>query len=196
MKKILMLAVATAALSTASFAATMTVSCGQVQYDKNQVLSSATPSATISCPSFAVAVAPATVGALPGQVVFNSVSLLYLLDNSTVIGNTYNATLAFTSGIGNVSYTASQAGYSYGDPGSGANISTGPTPFSNVTSGGFSVTTNTPVVNSGNLPGSSYSFAVTYDYSVVPSGVPEPSTVALIGAGLVGLASVARRRRS
>jgi len=40
--------------------------------------------------------------------------------------------------------------------------------------------------------------AVVYTYDTIPTNgeVPEPSTVALIGAGLVGVAAAARRRRS
>ncbi len=193
MKKILLMAVATVAMSLSSFGATLTVSCGANVYGSTGTLLAGT--ATRTCPNFAVAA---------GDQLTN-VTLNYFVDysyspsDSPAISVTVNfnpsGTNIFTNDTVNVTQTGlgtSKNPLSSPNSGSQTLVLNGPSTYA-----GASVLV-TPGAISGPLESFTTSITATYTYNTIPvqGAVPEPTTVALIGAGLVGLASVARRRRS
>lgn len=178
MKKILMLAVATVALSTASFAATLTSSCSQAS------ASVATGQATSNCAAFPL---------LPAGSTINSIMFAYGPDYTynvvTPSGTESLSITAFSNVAGVTNFSLSN--FVRGNP-LPSPLSVGTFNLATLQSP-YNVTYN--FTGTGTVTAATFQGGVTLNYNLPASGVPEPSTVALIGAGLVGIASIARRRR-
>ena len=199
MKKILMLAVAAAAFSTASFAASVTIGCTIATGDASGNPATVTPSAAALqsvCPSFSIAAGSITN--VDFFVLTGFTGNGFANDTLTITGTysptsgtfTLNPVVCATTGTGNVSSTTCGAG--------NTTITSRTDGLGGSTIGGTSFNLTYGVSGDAGLPfagSTSGQAVVTFTYNVPQSGVPEPSTVALIGAGLVGVASIARRRR-
>lgn len=182
MKKILMAAALLSLASLSSFGAQMISSCS------NSPLSIA-PAANVangnlSCAAFSVLPAGSTITGYTFQYgvdftvdQFNAAnpSVTFSFNNpGTALDVTNVLTTVGSTGIvtvGPVGTTGSDASY-----------------LAAITSAFTSTTSN-------NITNVTINGRFILDYNLPQSGVPEPSTVALIGAGLVGVASIARRRR-
>lgn len=194
MKKFLLLAVATLAMSLSSFGATLVVSCGGATYDRSGAVIGGSNIAV--CPNFNVA----------DGFQLTNVTLQYFVDysfagpgtppNSISVNFDVTPNATFT----NDPITVSQSGNG-SSPGavSASGVSNlvlvGPATYTGATVN-LSIQ-SISLATIGTVSGNASVFA-TYTYDAVPppsTGVPEPTTVGLIGAGLVGLAAAARRRR-
>lgn len=183
MKKILMASVLLSLASLSTFGAQMISSCS------NSPLSIApsgnTANGNLTCAAFSLLPAGSTITGYTFQYgvdftvdQFNAAnpSITFSFNNPgtaldvTNITSTVGSTGIVT--VGPVATTGSDASY-----------------FSPITSAFTSTTTS-------NITNVTVNGRFLLDYNLPQSGVPEPSTVALIGAGLVGVASIARRRRS
>jgi hypothetical protein len=193
MKKILFIGAAFLMMSLSSYGATLTLSCGTNLYGPGGAI--LLGNATISCPNFNIA----------GQQV-TTIGLEYGVDytysnpnDSPALSVTINFDPAGSGLYTNDTLNVTRSGFgSNKDPLSAPNTGSqnfAPALISPVV--GPSVLL-TPGAQSGGYEGFSASVFVTYTYETVPvveGEVPEPTTVALIGAGLLGVAAAARRRR-
>ncbi len=197
MKKILLITAATLAMSISSFGATFSQDCTNTA---NSVAGAAVASnENVSCPSFGVV--PAGF-----QITSVSISVLSSFNGNGTVSTPNDGQLQI-----NITYDPA-----VGTPNTAScNLDATTTTTSLLCSNVF---TDTPVagttsyaaflvnvsflkgIDANNVYGGQASGAVgvTYTYTLIPStnGVPEPTTVALMGAGLVALATAARRRRS
>ncbi len=197
MKKILLIAAATLAMSISSFGASFStglIFCGGALY--NQAAEVVNGSNSFACSGFTVA---------PGFQL-DSVILRYELDYTATNAGANTVTVEFNPSP-NATYNPDptvlvQAGNgSSGGPQVAfaadiASLFPISGPF-NYVGASIVLTPSNFSFGSTGLVGASANVFVTYTYSDIPSteGVPEPSTVALIGAGLIGVAAAARRRR-
>ena len=196
MKKFFLVAALVAASSLGSFAAIMTGTCGSA--DMGNTANAGTP-INIACPGFTVAA---------GEQVTSIVLTFY----GSYSGGNISATdqAAFTFSITNNGSFSTWSSFSNpynttsGGPEPTSQVGfTAAAPISATTVGQTGVITGPTgtarfAVVQGMIASTNFNFTLTYDYTtaLIPSGIPEPTTVALIGAGLVGLATAARRRRS
>ncbi len=197
MKKILMLSVAALALSSASFAATFTIGCtiGAASAASPGVLTGVDISV---CQGLSLA-AGSTISSVEFSVLTGFTGNGFSNDSLTITGTytptvgtfTVNPVMCATTGTGNVSSTTCgtipSPGFTSQTSGLGG-ASVAGTTF-NV---GWGISGDAGLPFNGSVSGQA---VVTFTYDLPQSGIPEPSTVALIGAGLVGVASIARRRR-
>ena len=181
MKKILMAAALLSLASISTFAATLSGQCGSpVVFSTG-----AGGPVSVSCPSF-------TIG---GGNVFYSLTLELVGDYSYTgpsssvpnINETYTYVIT-AGGYTPVTTTQTQVTNQANQHSFvSLNLFSATAPVGTVS---VSASNNTGQTNLASLQSVFYTY--TYD---LPQNIPEPSTVALIGAGLVGVASIARRRR-
>jgi opacity protein-like surface antigen len=179
MKKMFLMAAALVTLGVASQAATLQITCATSGVT--------TPVNTVSSACAGFGVAPGALGTI------NSITLETVAEPSSP--SFAPATGTFT--------------YSINGPGTlDVASQTHPTPnsdFENVVGGGglyvseslenpFNVAFTLTQVT-GDVTGVSFRARVTVDYTLPQSGVPEPTTMALFGSALVGMAGLLRRRK-
>jgi hypothetical protein len=182
MKKFLLLAVTSMAFSSFAHAALYVVNCGNAD-----VTSGNGTSANITCPSFNNLLTPGGTGVYTNATLrtLSSVTQIFDGQGNPIAGSavlTYSSgAFVFTPATSNPTTSGNVNGTSLALVGPG-NGSTFTVNFSSVA---------TP----GTVGQATGSVAVIYNYDVPTSGVPEPSTLSLLGGSLVGLGFIARRRK-
>jgi hypothetical protein len=197
MKKFFLMTMAMIASVVASSAATVVVDCTNVANSGNGGVGSE----VVNCPAF---------NSLPSNTQITSVGIFVLstfngngtasqsggqlqinINYNPSIGAPDSATCNLDSTLVTFSlFCGSEVAPIFTAAGSGTN-----------TYGAFTVAVDfTKGIDAGGIYGGAATgaVAVVYTYDTIPTNgeVPEPTTVALIGAGLVGVAAAARRRRS
>jgi hypothetical protein len=197
MKKFLLIAVATVAMSAVGAAATITQNCGTAN---SAVGGGGSDTVTCSSPAFTVA--------LGQQITLVELIITTSFNQNVNAGNTgpdgtlqinalYNPTVGTpdTASCNITSTAAADTAFC------GVVFTDAPAPGTN-SYGPFNVgVTFTKIQDVGTLVyqgQAAGSVSVRYTYDAIPTvgDVPEPTTVALLGAGLVGIAAFSRRRRS
>jgi hypothetical protein len=183
MKKIFLAAALMSMASISSFALTMTSSCSNSPLSISPVAGVA--NGTLNCVGFPVA--------LPAGAINVSYQFQYGVDFTVDQFNAANPSITF----------------SFNNPGTGLDVtnvisSVGSTGIVNVgpvgTTGSdasyfAALTSSFTSTVSSNITNVTVNGRFLVNYDPAPSGIPEPSTVALMGAGLVGVAAFARRKR-
>jgi hypothetical protein len=184
MKKIFLAAALMSMASISSFALTMTSSCA------SGLPTSITPvagiaNANLSCVGFPVA--------LPVDAINVSYTFQYGVDFTVDQFNAANPSITFSFTNPGTGLTVTNVVSTVGSTGI---VTVGPVGTTGSDASYFSAFTSafTSTVSS-NITNVSVSGRFLVNYDPAPSGVPEPSTVALMGAGLVGVAAYARRKR-
>lgn len=193
MKRTLLLLAA--ALGFSSLASAGTVTC--VVNQATTPLTATTAGATVSCGG----VSAATVDLSgPGSYIASIVLTVKGTFNDSAISPAYLGLLnfAFTEQssqftIATISGDAPRGGGA-ADTGSTGNLTGSATGLNLSSLSGFNVSVLETLISGGRLPESS-NVTVTYEYNVI-SGVPEPSTYAMMGLGATALAFIGRRKRN
>ncbi len=198
MKKILLIAAAALSMTVGLQADTLTINCAQLSLGTGAAPVVAGDAGSLACPGFGV-----LIGSL-GTI--NSITFVQTTDYNVAIDPFNPGVVTNTS----INYTMTVPGTVYDAAVTNRNfvrtVTTNPLIqnsaaalyadyFANFNLG---VTINSVTNASGIFVQQAiFDGAFRVDYTLPPpSGIPEPSTVALIGAGLVSLATAVRRSRS
>jgi hypothetical protein len=182
MKKMFLMVAALVTLGVASQAATLSIGCTQAAG------SIGAGTATLVCPGFQVA--PGVLGTI------NGISFVYAPD--------YTFNVLTPNGNESITYSIDAPDTEFDAVGLGFTRDVTPTPiFSGLQAGadysmfqpGFNVTFTFSTPAGSTVTAATFDGAFTVDYTLPQSGVPEPTTMALFGSALVGLAGMLRRRK-
>ena len=175
MKKILL--IASLAFASSMFGATMTQNCSVT------ALLGQSNAGTVACPGF---------GALPSGATFNFINMTYAVDFTYNSFDTLTPNLTYNIDSPGTALDVTAVALSLSNRGN--IVTVGPlSPSDPAYFGAF----NSAISYTGGIGITGATFDIRYvvDYTPEQTGVPEPSTVALMGAGLVAVATAARRRR-
>ncbi len=201
------------ALSTVSSAALVQVFCGSANSLNGSAAGGGASgnggygSSTINCASFAIG-AGSTLNNVLIDVRFSYDGNETGISTNAVVGvtpvppsfGTNNAILAISAVTGSANYNIinvpSRSGNNGGALLSGNPGVTGANVNAFVSNIAFSLSSIAQGAGNDFRGGTTVALFATYDYTLAQSAIPEPTSVALIGVGLVALATAARRRRS
>ncbi|MCX6611487.1 MAG: PEP-CTERM sorting domain-containing protein [Acidobacteria bacterium] len=198
MKKILLLATAMFTMTVASNAAQMVISCVQTSIGSNLNFVAAGNTSTLSCPGFGVL--EANLGTINGIAFVQSTDYNVAVDPFNP-GNPASLAINYTLAVPGTAFDAlvTNRDFTRGSTTNPLIQITGVPPASYgdyVNNFLIGVTINSVTnVAGATVQQAIFDGAFLVDYTLPTNEtVPEPSTIAFIGAGLVALATAARRR--
>jgi hypothetical protein len=183
MKKLLLLAVTAMAFSSFAHAALYVVTCGNADVNDGNGTSP-----NITCPSFNNLLTPGGTGVYTNTSLRTLSSVTQIFDNQ---GNPIagSAVMTYSSGAFTFTPVTSNPTTSANNVNGTSNTLIGPG------NGSTFLVNFASTAATGTIGQATGSVAVVYNYSVPTSGVPEPSTLSLLGGSLLGLGFIARRRK-